>query len=110
MRLPNVEHAQVDAEKLKRYLLSQTHPIGRSKARFFRGVGFDESNLAILERCLIAIAKTEEIVEIVPSFHGAKYIIDGLIATPSGERVGLRTVWIVDKGQNNPRFVTAYPI
>ncbi len=110
MRLPNAEGAQVDVEKLRRYLLSQTHPIGRSKAKFFCGIGFDESNVEILEQGLIAIAKTEEIVKTGPSLHGVKYIIDGLITTPSGNRFEVRTVWIVDKGQDRPRFVTAYPI
>ena len=110
MRPPNAEDAQVDLEKLKGYLLSETHPIGRSKGKFFRGIGFDESNVEILEQGLIAIAKSEEIVETSSSLHGTKYIVDGLITTPSGNRVKLRTVWIIDKGQNLPRFVTAYPM
>jgi hypothetical protein len=110
MRLPNAEDAQVDAEKLRQYLLSQTHAVGRSKARYFRGVGFDESNLEILEKALVAIAKMEHIVETVSSAHGTKYIVDGSITTPSRDRVKLRTVWIVEKGRDHPRFVTAYPI
>ena len=70
MRIPNAEQAQVDPEKLQGYLLSETHPVGRSKAKFFRGIGFDESNAWILEQGLIEIAKTEEIVETAPSVHG----------------------------------------
>jgi hypothetical protein len=110
MRIPNAGQAQVDPEKLQGYLLSETHPVGRSKAKFFRGIGFDESNAWILEQGLIEIAKTEEIVETAPSVHGVKYIVDGLITAPSGNRVKLRTVWIIDKGQDRPRFVTAYPM
>ncbi len=110
MRLPNAEGAQVDVEKLKRYLLSQTHPIGRSKARFFRGIGFDESNIAILEQGLIAIAKAGKVLETVSSVHGTKYIVDGLITTPSDDQVELRTIWIIDRGHTHPRFVTAYPV
>jgi len=49
-------------------------------------------------------------VESASSDHGTKYVVDGLITTPSGDQVKLRTVWIVDEGQNNPRFVTAYPM
>lgn len=110
MKLPNAEAAQVDPEKLRGYLLSQTHPIGRSKAKLFRGIGFDESNATVLEQGLIEIAKTEEIVDTAHSVHGVKYIIDGMITTPSGSRVRLRTVWIVEKDQDRPRFVTAYPM
>lgn len=110
MRLLNAEAAQVDQDKLRRYLLSETHPIGRWKAKFFRDIGFSETNIAVLERSLIEMAKTEEIAETATTLHGTKYVIEGLIAAPSGKRVKLRTVWIVDKGQDRPRFVTAYPM
>ncbi len=110
MRLPKAEAAQIDLGKLTGYLLSETHPIGRWKARFFRDIGFDESNVPILEQGLIEIAKTEEIVETESSVHGVKYVVEGLMTTPLGSRVRLRTVWIVDKSQDHPRFVTAYPL
>ncbi len=110
MRLPNADEAHVDRAKLEHYLVSQSHPIGRSKARFFRGVGFNESNLVMLEQTLIGIAGAEEIVETTASAYGTKYIVDGSIATPSGDQARLRTVWIIEEGQGRPRFVTAYPI
>jgi hypothetical protein len=43
------------------------------------------------------------------SVHGQKYIVDGMVLTPMGQDVIVRTVWIVDKGENRPRLVTAYP-
>ena len=110
MRLPNTEAAQLDQDKLRRYLLSETHPVGRWKARFFRGIGFDEANVALFERALIEIAKTEEVMETLTTLHGTKYVVEGLVRSPSGHLVRLRTVWIVDTGQDRPRFVTAYPI
>jgi hypothetical protein len=58
---------------------------------------------------LIEIAKAEEIVESVVTGHGTKYVVEGLVKTPSGNEVMLRTVWIVDAGQDRSRFVTAYP-
>jgi len=90
--------------------LSETHPIGRSKAKFFRGIGFNEANIAVFEKSLIEMAQTEEVAETVTTRHGTKYVVEGVVTAPSGNRVGLRTVWIVDKGQDTPRFVTAYPI
>ena len=110
MKLPNAEQARVDPKKLKEYLLSEAHPIGRSKARFFRGIGFDESNMTILEQGMLGIAKKEEVAWSEDSLHGTKYIIDGCIMTPHGSRVKLRTVWIIDKDRDHPRFVTAYPV
>ena len=107
--MPNVEAAQIDRDKLRRYLLSETHPVGRWKARFFRGIGFNETNLALLERSLIEIAKIEEVTETLTTVHGTKYVVEGLARTASGNQVRLRTVWIMDTGQDHPRFVTAYP-
>lgn len=110
MRLPNAEAARIEVEKLEGYLLCETHAIGRSKARYFRGVGFDESSVDLLLRGLLAIAKNEEVVESVSSIHGVKYVVDGVVTAPSGAKVKLRTVWIIDRGHDTPRFVTAYPV
>mgnify|MGYP006953970691 FL=1 len=43
------------------------------------------------------------------SLHGQKYIVDGELATPCGQRPVVRTVWVVDAGRVIPRLVTAYP-
>ena len=48
-------------------------------------------------------------MDLVESPHGIKYIVIGRIETPSGQSPGVRTVWIVDKGNDKPRLVTAYP-
>ena len=110
MRLPNVENAWVDRAKLTDYLLSETHPVGGPKARFFRGIGFHEDNVATLEQALLEIARTAEVAAVVTSSHGVKYVIDGSVVAPSGRGVRLRTVWIVDTGTERPRFVTAHPL
>jgi hypothetical protein len=96
-------------QNLKDYLLSETHVVGRSKAKFFRGCGFDESNIELLERGLLSIAQNQEVNEKVVTPHGTKYVIDGLIQTPIGKAINIRTVWIIDKGKELPRFVTAVP-
>jgi hypothetical protein len=41
--------------------------------------------------------------------HGLKYILDGKIETPCGKTPTVRTIWIVDRGTEAPRLVTAYP-
>ncbi len=107
--LPNRERAQVPAAKLIDYLLSETHPVGRSKARFFRGFGYGETNSELLERDLKSVAESGETEQTVSSLHGTKYVIRGLLKTPSGKTVEVRTVWILESGQDHPRFVTAYP-
>jgi len=109
MRLPNGDHAFIVPSKLVGYLLSGTHPAGQSKAKFFRAVGFDETTLAVLQAGLLGIAKECEVTQVSSSPHGVKYIIDGSLSTPTGHVVSIRTIWIIDTGQETPRFVTAYP-
>lgn len=109
MKLPYGNDAVVPSRKLTGYLLSETHPVGRSKASFFRGLGFNDDNIQRLEDALLAIARDEDVVMVSSSRHGAKYVIDGRIKTPRGGAVALRTVWIVESVQQRPRFVTAYP-
>jgi hypothetical protein len=109
VKLPNREKAYVPPRKLIDYLLSPSHPVGGSKARFFRSAGFDEANAASLERALIDIARSEDVTEIEQTPHGTKYVIEGDIRTPAGGTRRVRTVWIIDAGRAVPRFVTAYP-
>ena len=110
MKLPHREKAYIAPSKLADYLLSRTHPIGRWKARLLRAAGFDETNIMELGRALIAIATSEEVSTVEISAHGTKYVVEGAIDTPSGRRLTLRTVWIVEAGTEQPRLVTAYPL
>lgn len=110
MSLPNASEAYVPLTKLKDYLISEKHPVGRSKARFFRSIGFNETNISQLEQELLTIAQAGQLKEVIVSQHGTKYVVDGTIKAPNGSSVRLRTVWIIETGQEMPRFVTAYPI
>lgn len=108
MLLPNRNRAYVPESKLIEYLLSETHAVGKSKAKFFRSLGFDEANAAMLGQGLLSIAQTEAVAEVVRSPFGSKYVVDGFLEAPNGT-VKVRTVWIVEVGDARPRFVTAYP-
>jgi hypothetical protein len=109
MRLPNRDKAYIPSVKLTEYLLSETHAVGKSKAKFFRIFGFNETNVAILEEGLLSMAQTETVAKIVQSLYGTKYIIEGFLETPSNTSVKVQTVWIVEVDDPRPRFVTAYP-
>jgi hypothetical protein len=110
MKLPGREKAYVPPRKLVDYLLSASHPVGRSKAKFFRAVGFDEMNAGALERGLVDIARSEDVTEVERTRHGIKYAVEGVLQTPAGGSKRIRTVWIIETGQESPRFVTAYPV
>jgi len=109
MKLPNRDKVYIPPGKLEHYLLSEIHPVGRLKARFFRGIGFEETNINSLEQGLLAIAHEQAIKSIVASPYGMKYIIEGTLETPTGRNVEIVTVWVIEIGQKAPRFVTAYP-
>ena len=64
----------------------------------------------VLEQGLIKMAYSQDVKEIVPSPHGTKYVIEGILKAPGGNLIQILTVWIIDKGQDRPRFITAYPI
>ena len=108
MKLANIETATVPASKVRDYLLSPSHPIGRYKAAFFRSLGYDQANweaLAIsLQELLKGDAKQIDITE-----YGVKYEIRGLITGPNGQTANVLSAWIILTGEEVPRFVTAYP-
>ncbi len=90
------------------YLLSETHAVGKSKAKFFRSFGFDETNVIQFGQGLIKIAQTKEVTDITETPYGTKYVIDGELETPNSVTIYLRTVWIIETGDNIPRLVTAH--
>ena len=56
MKLPNHKEAFVPEEKLTEYLISETHPVGSAKSKFFRGLGFNNSNIKELTKVFLKIA------------------------------------------------------
>ena len=110
MELPNKSKAYVSLEKITDYLLSETHAVGKSKARYFRSYGFDSRNTSQLVEGLLAIAQNTQVADSERSPYGTKYMIDGALDTPNGVMIRVRTIWIIEKGQDTPRFITAYPI
>lgn len=110
MKLPNGNKVIISPDKLIDYILSETHATGKFKAKFFRKRGFNETNIHLFEKALSKLAKSQEIADIISSEYGTKYIIDGEINTPSTKVVKVRTIWIIEKGQISPRFVTVYPV
>ncbi|HMQ51314.1 MAG TPA: hypothetical protein PKD98_04395 [Anaerolineae bacterium] len=109
--LPNQYEAYIPPAKLTGYLLSPTHAIGKSKAKFFTARGFSSAEATVLEQALLKIAhSTETVIEVEDTDQDAKYVIEGSLDTPLGETVLVRTVWIIETGETRPRFVTAYPV
>jgi hypothetical protein len=109
MKLPNANKAVVVPEKIADYLLNPVHPDNGGKAEFFTRLGFHRNQWETLASTLQALAQTAEVTRVTESPHGKKYVIIGQIESPSGETAQVQTIWIVDKGLNVARLVTAYP-
>lgn len=110
MKLPNTHLATVSIDKVVCYLLSRTHPRGKSKAVFFRNLGFDESAPESLATELTRHAMENDVLHETATEFGVRYVIDGWINSAIGQRARIRTVWFIDHGREIPRFVTAHPI
>lgn len=109
MKLPGGEHAYVSPAKLHDYILSRSHLHGRAKARWCRALGFDEANAAWLAQALTAVAVQEEVTEVRSSEHGVLDVIEGDLRGSTGRTGRVRTVWVVEPGDERPKLVTAYP-
>lgn len=108
MRLPKAEQARIPTDKLVRYVLDETHPRGRHKARVFASV------LAIAARdwrylhdqILAALpAAAVRATRITP--FGVAYEVVVMIDGPNGASAPVVTTWIV-QGSDPPRLTSAW--
>ncbi len=110
MKLPTAGFVRIARAKIVDYLLSTTHPDGRTKAAFFMSHGFRPSEWRALSAALRLHAAQHEVSAVVPSEFGTKYTVDGALQCPDGRAAALRSVWIVRNGEQVASLVTAYPL
>ena len=108
MKLPEAERIRIDEQKIRGYLLSRTHPVGRFKARVFAALGFHESSTDTFVSELRRIAKDGEVAEVEDTEFGQKYTIPGDLNGPLGSAQVL-TIWIQEPGRSEVRLVTVRP-
>jgi hypothetical protein len=109
VKIPFAERAVVEGEKVREYLLSATHPVGRFKAAFFSLLGYTDEKWPELQRDLLQIAVRGDAVQGKFSRFGNKYEVPAILTGPSGRSAAVLTVWIVRHGEEIPRLVTAMP-
>lgn len=109
MKLPHSEHAVVQETKVRNYLLSFNHPIGRFKAVFFGALGYTSYQWEQLQRDLLQLGRSGRAVTVQQSSYGEKYEVRGILVGPSGRRAEVVTIWIVRTGETSPQLVTAFP-
>jgi len=111
VKLRNPHLAIVDRRKVVGYLLNSAHPRNGGKARFFEALGFSADAPEHFIAALHSVAATGDAVARTESVHGEKYVVDGLLPLHTEKDPGrvVRTVWLIEHGQDQPRLVTAYP-
>jgi hypothetical protein len=95
--------------KIANYLLSETHIVGKSKAKFFGHLVLTKQMSANSSKGLSILPKQNWSPD-TETIFGKKYVIDGELETPNGNMIHLRTVWIIETGDDIPRLVTAHPL
>ncbi len=110
MRVPAIRSAAVPREKIEQYLLSATHRAGCHKAAFFGSFGFYPGRWEVLAEALVRHASEHKVAKVEPSPSGTRYVVEGIIHAPDGRTPRIRSVWFIEAGEQNPRFVTAYPL
>jgi hypothetical protein len=108
MKVPNPDEAFVAEDKIANHLLSPEHPVGRFKAGFFEGLGYDRGDWRRLADDLQSQHLTLDASEVADFPYGRKFVIEGPLDGPR-ERANLISVWVIRKGEGVARFVTAYP-
>jgi hypothetical protein len=108
MRLPNGDRAVVDDRKLLQFILSPSHPHGRTHAHLFdRLLGINLTNADVLRQALLQAAATGDAILGEMSDFGQKYEIRFTFSGPRGV-YNVLSVWMIESSGDVPRLVTAY--
>jgi len=104
------ECLRIDDEKVLNYLLNDEHPIGGSKAKFFKSIGFSDRDIDGFKSAMRRHATINPIA--VKKMHdfGEKLIVDCFIEMPNTRSYCIRTVWNDHYDGQPPRLITAHPL
>lgn len=106
MKIPNAENALIDIDKLRFYCLNATHAKGKDKARVFKSaLGITQAESAWLRAEMLRKLPFADAVQQIEDIYGIRYAVD-MIITHHAKSATIRTIWIVERGDARPRFVT----
>jgi hypothetical protein len=104
VKLPNGAQAFVDLEKLREYVLSESHARGRHKARvFLSAFGITAAYAEELQQAPLEAAMDSEATPGEVDQFGSRYTIDFEFVR-SNSRGRIRSLWIIRTGEATPRF------
>ena len=109
MKLPDAERAVVEDAKVRDYLLSPEHPVGRFKARAFTAAGYHVLQWQRFRDDLRILARSVDVTLARTDAFGHHFVGVGVLVTPSGRPLPIVTVWLIPSTGAAPRLITAYP-
>lgn len=108
MQVPNPEHAVVEIEKLRDYCLNPEHEVGGHKAIVFASsLGLTQKDAVWLRTVLLEAVISGDCRPGKPNRFGDVFVVDFEAAWQDKSAV-IRSVWIIETGENNPRLVSCY--
>ncbi|HBP88399.1 MAG TPA: hypothetical protein DD706_11960 [Nitrospiraceae bacterium] len=108
MKRSNAARAIVDVRKLRDYCLSREHPRGQHKARVFQSaLGWTAASAEEVRRRLLEVVQREEATFLGSDDCGKRYALDFSVHGPAGP-VTVRSLWIVRRDEDFPRFASCY--
>ena len=102
MLLPNADRAEIDPTKLRDYLLSPTHPVGRFKARFFNALGYIAAEWQTLEADLRIQHLSQPARAGANVTYGQSYTIRAILMGPNGQAAVVVSVWFIGAASDVP--------
>ena len=108
MKLPNAEQAFVDVRKLRDYCFSTEHPRGLHKARVFKSVlGWTADQVEDARHRILEAVLLEDASFLGADDYGQRYALD-FQAQGAGGVAMVRSLWIIRRGEDFPRFTSCY--
>ena len=108
MKLPNADRAFVDVRKLREYSLNPAHRKGQHKARVFAAsLDFTTADAERLSQIILSAVLMHDATQGTTDKHGTRYTVDFDVEGPRGAAT-IRTAWIIDAGETDPRLVSCY--
>lgn len=104
-RLPNHAKAVFPKNKFKNYLLNPTKE--PNKSRVFSKIGYNMKNAERLEADIRKGLKENKATVFAPNKYGTPVQVEMVLGIDKQRKIV--TAWMINKGTNIPRFVTAYP-
>ena len=109
MKLPSADRAIVEDAKIRDYLLSPSHPVGRFKARVFAAAGYRQNAWQRLRDDLLALAVVLDVIVSEDQRHAQRFVGQGELPGTVGRPLPVVTVWLIPSEGSAPRLITVYP-